>query len=112
MQATIIQTHDGQLKVGTWDISQLLGIEHRLVKDCIQLYEYVFERNLILKKRKTSRGRPVKEYLLNMQQIKLLIFLLPPLHNAIILIKIMFSTEEYKTEIEFMQNLNFYFSLL
>lgn len=69
----LIETHDGDLVVGTWDLSVGFGMEHRRVKLLFSKYKLEFEELGAItfqrqKPRDTKGGGVIKEFLLNEPQ--------------------------------------------
>lgn len=79
MQTQIIQTHAGQLKIGTWDLSQGIGIEHRVIKQIAERNKKYIGNVIAQKKQIPNKiGRRIEEYLLDESQTRVVLALL---HN-------------------------------
>lgn len=78
MKQSLIQTYQGQIRTGTWELSKRLGVQHRYIKTCIEKKTEAFLALAPLpyvKMRRVALGRPVREYLLNRDQCVWVIFL-------------------------------------
>ncbi len=78
MKQSLLQTYEGQIRTGTWELSKRLGSQHRFIKSCIERKKEAFIDlgDLPHVKIKEERpGRPVIEYLLNREQCGWVIFL-------------------------------------
>lgn len=74
MKSELIEVHEGQLFVGTWKLSNLLNIQHRLFKINLERHEKHFSEFGKLIKRKViteKKGGQPYEYLLNSSHLKL-----------------------------------------
>lgn len=73
MQTKIIQSYKGQLKIGTWDLSQGSKIQHRILKGIIERHPEHFEASIPKIKRKTNKkGGQIEEYLLSEDETRTL----------------------------------------
>ncbi len=77
MDSTIIQVYKGELKIGTWSISQGSNIQHRIIKSAINRHPEYYGDSLPKRTMNTKRkGGQVEEYLLNETQTRILFALL------------------------------------
>ena len=73
MISGIIQVHNGQLRIGTWDLSRASNIQHRLLKKIIKNHPEHFDGSVPKLVRNTKKkGGRIDEYLLNEDQIRIL----------------------------------------
>lgn len=80
MLSNLIQVYEGKLKIGTWDLAQGIGIEHRCLKGILKRYlqkNNHFGASFPKKKRPTKRkGGQIEEYLLGETEARLVFALL------------------------------------
>jgi len=78
MENSLIQTFEGQIRLGTWELSKRIEAQHRFVKSSIERKMDAF-LNIgslpYIKIKPEKPGRPIKEYLLNRYQCGWTIFL-------------------------------------
>lgn len=76
----LIQVYQGQLKIGTWDLAQNIGMQHRCLKGILNRYlkknEYC--RGTFYKKIRPTRrkGGQIEEYLMGEYEARLLFALI------------------------------------
>jgi hypothetical protein len=95
MQTEIIKTLNGRLVLGTWDVSLLVELEHRLVKNTTLKFVRqisalgapmaVYPKSILpVHRRNNGVGAPVCEYLLEAPQVKFLVSALPPRGRCVV----------------------------
>ena len=81
MISNLVQIYEGQLKIGTWDLAQGIGMQHRCLKGILnrhlkkqgKLFQELFPK----RKRPTKKkGGQIEEYLLGEYEARLVFALL------------------------------------
>jgi hypothetical protein len=80
MISSLIKIYEGQLKIGTWDLAQGIGMQHRCLKGILERYLKKNEelRQLFPKKKQFTKrkGGQIEEYLLGEYETRLVFALL------------------------------------
>lgn len=102
INTSIIQVFEGELYVGTFQLSKMMNIPHRLVKNLIKKYSSILfsiGAELFQIRLTRKRGTQIQEYLLDFLQLKILTVLIDNRHNVIDL-KIM-CLKDHETPLQF-----------
>lgn len=85
MKTKMIQTFEGQMKMGSWDIANCLRISHNLFTRMIKIYFPNWQKIPKIVKRAPTPGAQIYDFLLDEHEIRFLLvkLLKPKIHEDI-----------------------------
>lgn len=79
-KSSVIQIHEGQVHIGSWDLCKILPINHKALKGILRRHKSLFDKEskepFPIRRHTGKKGGQVDEFLLTAQQTRLLMITL------------------------------------
>lgn len=108
MKQSLIQVFEGQIYIGTFELSKRLNIKHRTLICNIESKKFIYELfgKILNIKHSKNPGRPIEEYLLNRNQLEILIISLVKRLEEAQIAQILLANHKLRVDMQFFKYLD------